>query len=221
MSTRNAVIFGASGGIGRALADHLDALGSTVHRRSRSAGDFDLLDPDSLERVVAELPVEPDLVFVATGALTVDGNRPERALSELDADVLRRAFELNAIGPALLARHLAPRMAPGGRVAFLSARLASIGDNGLGGWTSYRSSKAALNQIVRCAAIEQARRDPDSLWVALHPGTIETELTRPYARGRYTATPAECAAQLVQLMQALEPADSGGFFAYDGQPIPW
>ena len=103
----------------------------------------------------------------------------------------------------------------------LSARIGSIGDNRLGGWVSYRASKAALNQIVRCAAIEAGRMNPNAILVALHPGTVETALTRRYARGRFTATPNTAANQLLDVIDGLTPEDSGGFFDFEGKPIEW
>ena len=133
------------------------------------------------------------------------------------------AFATNAIGPALLFKHFT-RLLPlksRGVFATLSARVGSIGDNRLGGWMSYRASKAALNQIVRCAAIETGRTRPQAVIVALHPGTIETALTERYAHGRYTATPAEAADQMIAVLDGLTPDMSGEFMDYAGEKIPW
>jgi NAD(P)-dependent dehydrogenase (short-subunit alcohol dehydrogenase family) len=160
---------------------------------------------------------------VATGALGIDGVRPERAFKRLDPDVMARAFAINAIGPAMLVKHLAPKLPRDAPCFFaaLSARIGSIGDNGLGGWMSYRAAKAALNQTLRCAALEMKRSHKQSVVVALHPGTIETNLTRDYARGRFTATADAAASQLLDVIEGLSPAQTGTFWDYAGKPIPW
>ena len=144
-------------------------------------------------------------------------------MASIDPQVMARVFAVNALGSALVLKHVSPKLTPSGRSVFatLSARLASIGDNGLGGWTSYRASKAALNQIIRCAAIELSRKRKQSVVVGLHPGTVETDMTRKFARGRYTASADEAAAQLLAVLDGLGPADSGGFFDYDGKTIPF
>ncbi|NJL18651.1 MAG: SDR family oxidoreductase, partial [Nitrospira sp.] len=132
-----------------------------------------------------------DLIFVATGILENDDARPEKSFAELSPEAMARVFAANAVGPALVFKHFAGLLPLKERsvIAVLSARVGSIGDNRLGGWMSYRASKAALNQIVRCAAIELKRTRPEAVALALHPGTIETALTEKYAKGRFTATP--------------------------------
>lgn len=134
-----------------------------------------------------------------------------------------RGFEINAVGGALFLKHFLPLLATDRRAVFatLSARVGSIGDNRLGGWMSYRASKAALNQIVHCAAIENRRRNRKSIIIALHPGTIETPLTDKYARGKYTATRIDAARQLLTICANRTPDDSGGFFDYAGEKIDW
>ncbi len=229
-----AVVFGATGGIGRAVADRLEAdpACSAVVRLTRNSDPaIDLADEASIAaaaRIVREQHGEIGLLFDATGILTVAGadgrpGGPEKTLRQLDPVAMANAFAINAIGPALLLKHFAPLLPRHRRGVFatLSARVGSIGDNRLGGWVSYRASKAALNQIVRVAAIEIARKHPESVVVALHPGTVATELSAPFAGNRDTLTPAESAARLLAAIEKLGPEDSGGFFAYDGQPIPW
>ena len=223
---KTAMIVGSSGAIGAAMADHLEANGCRVIRRSRSADGLDVTDEASIVAAADALRDAgdaPDWILVTSGALTVDGVPPERAFRCLDPEVMARSYAVNAIGPALLFKHLAPLLPRDRPTVFaaLSARLASVGDNGLGGWMSYRASKTALNQILRCGSIEIRRRWPQAVVAGLHPGTIESALSRPYARGRYTASPADAAAQLVKVLDGLTPEDSGGLFAYDGQPIPW
>ena len=208
------------------MARHLESRGCRVLRRSRSIDGLDITRDDSVASAAARLVAAgetPDWILVATGALTVDGTGPERAFKYLDPDVMARSYAINTIGPALVFKHFAhllPRSRPS-VFAALSARLASVGDNHLGGWMSYRASKAALNQVLRCGSIELRRRWPLAVVAGLHPGTVETVLSAPYAHGRFTATPAEAASQLVGVLEGLTPADSGGLFAYDGRPIPW
>ena len=224
-----ALVVGASGGIGGAIADALDANPrcGTVIRLSRShRPGFDIADETAVEMAftdIAESHGALDFIFDATGILEVDGTPPEKALRHLDAETMARAYAVNAIGPALLFKHGANLLSRDGKIIFatLSARVGSIGDNWLGGWLSYRASKAALNQVVRVAAIEIARKRPGAVCVALHPGTIDTALTRAYAKGRTTHTPAEAADNLLRVLDRLTPEQTGGFFAYDGEAIPW
>lgn len=216
-----ALVFGASGGIGSALAEALSEGDLTTLSRSRDG--LDLTDEASIADAAAGLDGEFDLILDATGGLEIGGAAPEKSLAEVDPAAMAAQFALNAIGPALLLKHFAPKLAPDRRAVFatLSARVGSIGDNRLGGWYGYRASKAALNQIVRCAAIEIARRRPKAVVLALHPGTVETGLTARYLGRHRAVAPAEAAANLLAVISALGPADSGGFFAWDGTAIPW
>ena len=217
-----ALVVGASGGIGAALAAGLRARGVATQDLSRRDNGLDLADEASIVAAAASLDVPPRLVLVATGLLHADGIAPEKNLAALDPVRLARSFAINAIGPALLAKHLLPRMPREGRSVFavLSARVGSIADNRLGGWYGYRASKAALNQLVRTAAIEQTRRAPESIVVALHPGTVATGLSAPFrGQAERVFTPSEAAARLLDVVAALEASDSGGFFAWDGTPI--
>ncbi len=223
-----ALVIGASGGLGGALAQALRARRppETVLMLSRRDDGLDITDEQSVVAAVGGLlpaGVRLDTVIDATGILDVDGERPEKAFKEVRAEHMARSFAVNALGPALLLKHLVPQLAADNRAVFvsLSARIGSIGDNRLGGWVSYRASKAALNQILRCAAIEAGRSHPDVIIAALHPGTVETALTRRYARGRYTATPEVAAGQLLDVIDTLSPEDSGGFFDFEGKPIEW
>ena len=224
MGAVRVLIIGASGGIGSALATSFEQAGSEVTTLSRQADQFELTDEASIAAAASKLAGRSfDRIVVATGALTIDGVPPETSFSRLDPDIMARSFAINASGPAMVIKHFAPmlpRKSPS-VLAVLSARLASIGDNRLGGWMSYRASKAALNQVLRCAAVEYARKRPQAVLLALHPGTIPTALTAPYARGRYTASPEQSAAQLISVMAGCSTADTGGFFAYDGSAISW
>ena len=225
---KNALVIGSSGGIGGAVRDALDAddhVGRVV-ALSRSETGLDITDEQSVRQAAIQLQElgEPlDLIFDATGSLEAAGASPEKSFRDLSHEAMATAFAVNAAGPAMLIKHFAPLLRRKERVVFatLSARVGSIEDNRLGGWMSYRASKAALNQLIKCASIEFARQNPEAVFVALHPGTIETALSRPYARGRFTAAPAEAAAQLLSVIETLTPEQSGGFFDYAGAPICW
>lgn len=217
-----ALVIGASGGIGAALVAALRQQGAEVTTLSRRDDGFDLTDPDSIAAALLGLDGPFDTVLVATGLLAPQGRRPEKALSEIDAAAMAEMMAVNAIGPALILRalpRLLPRSGPA-RVGILTARVGSIGDNRLGGWYSYRAAKAAANQIVHTAAIEIARKRPDTVVVALHPGTVETGFTRAYP-GHAKVAPDVAAANLLGVLDGLGPADSGGFFDWAGAPVPW
>lgn len=213
------VIIGASGGIGGALAEALAEEDATVLRFSRP--ELDITDEASVARAAATAG-SPELVIVATGLLHEGERGPEKALRDLDPEWLARQYAVNAIGPALVAKHFLPVMPRTGRsvLAMLSARVGSISDNRLGGWYGYRASKAALNQLVRTLAIEDKRRNERGIVVALHPGTVDTKLSKPFQQsGRDLFEPGRAAVQLLDLIDGLKPQDSGKLFAWDGAEI--
>ena len=230
-----AVVIGASGGIGRALVEELCARNLDVIAASRRVRPdlivqqlaLDILDEGTIAAAADALREGPSItqVFVATGLLHADGLAPERRNSSLCPADMLRLYAVNAIGPALVAKHFLPLLPRRGRSVFaaLSARVGSIGDNRLGGWHAYRASKAALNQLIRTMAIELARSRPEAILVGLHPGTVDTDLSRPF-QGRVASenlfTPRHAASRLVDVCDALRPADTGGVFAWDGQRIP-
>ncbi|MBN8294025.1 SDR family NAD(P)-dependent oxidoreductase [Rhodobacter sp. NTK016B] len=216
-----ALIIGASGGIGAALGRALDARGVSVTGLSRRDDGLDVTDAASVERVLGALEPGFDTVIVASGILAPEGARPEKSLSEIDADVMARVMAVNAIGPALLLRALPRLLAKGPcKVGVLTARVGSIGDNAMGGWYAYRASKAAANQIVHTAAIEIARKRKEAVVVALHPGTVETAFTAGYP-GHRKVTPDQAAANLLSVLEELGPADNGGFFDWAGKAVAW
>lgn len=217
-----ALILGDSGGIGAALAAALRVEGWTVTGLSRRDG-LDLTQEGSVARAAATLADRRfQLILNATGALQIGGAAPEKSLAAIDPAVMAGQFALNATGVALAVKHFSPLLADGRAVfASLSARLGSIGDNRLGGWISYRASKAAQNQILRTASIELARTQPGSIIVALHPGTVRTSLTEAWSASRKTVSPEEAAAGLLAVIGGLTTEDNGGFFDATGKPIPW
>ncbi len=238
-----AVVIGG-GGIGSALAERIVASGrfdrvvltsrsGTPRRKSASLAQMrslDLLDESSLEDLAAwilETGKSLRLVICATGILHHGEDiRPERRLEDISPEQLARVFAVNAFGPLLVAKHLAPLLPRRERSVFaaISARVGSIGDNRLGGWYAYRASKAALNQFLRCVAVELRRRVPAAIVAALHPGTVDTALSRPFQSGvpeRQLFSTDQSAARLLEVIDGLESGDSGGFFAWDGSPIPW
>ncbi len=216
------LIIGASGGIGAALCHALQPRGEVVGL-SRATHGFDVTDEASILRATAALDGTFDLIIVASGALDIGGNRPEKSLRALDPQAMAQQFAVNAIGPALVLKHtlrLMPRDRTA-RFAALSARVGSIGDNALGGWYSYRAAKAALNQLMHTAAIEVARSHPLAVVSLLHPGTVATGFTKDYVANRVTVTPDQSAANLLAVIDAQTPADSGGFFDATGARILW
>lgn len=212
-------IIGASGGIGRALADALEEEGAVVRRFSRP--ELDLLDEATVAAAAAAAGA-PELVIVATGILHDGNDGPEKSIAALDPAWLARQYAINTIGPALVAKHFLSVMPKQGRsvLAFLSARVGSISDNRLGGWYGYRASKAALNQLIRTLAIEDKRRNERGIVVGLHPGTVDTRLSKPFQQaGRDLFKPDRAAVQLLDVIDGLKPQDSGRLFAWDGVEI--
>ena len=223
-----ALIIGASGAIGNAFVHHLqdDPACIEVVEIARSIdADFDLEDPDSIQRTSAKLANQGPfhLIIDATGALTIDGNGPEKALARLDGQALQRSFAINAIGPALLLKHLAPLLGNGDAIyAKLSARVGSISDNKKGGWYGYRAAKAALNMLLQTAAIELQRRNPQLRVVALQPGTVRSKLSQPFEAGvPQLLAPEESVTGMMQAMLSLPTKSGAHFIDYRGTDIPW
>ncbi len=231
-----ALVIGANGGIGAALvatlavSDRYDRVIAAARSEPSSLPGnveycpIDIADPASIEAAATEIDAPLTRVIVATGILHDEDGGPERSLRDLDADRLAHLFAINTIGPALALRHFAPLLAKDqpSTIACISARVGSISDNRLGGWYGYRASKAALNQIVRTAAIELARSRPQAVCVALHPGTVDTGLSKPFQRGvpaEKLFTSAYSAERLLTVLDTLTPAQSGRIFAWDGAEI--
>lgn len=226
------VVLGGTGGIGSALVTALQARGETAVALGRHTHlVLDYADPSSVAacaagvgQQLADTGLPLSRLIVATGVLHEGAVQPERSWAHLDSAVLQRVFLVNTIGPALVMRHFLPLLPRQGRcvAAFLSARVGSIGDNALGGWYGYRASKAALNQLVHTAAIELARRNREALCVALHPGTVDTPLSQPFAKnGLQVRPPSVAADELLQVIDHLPAGSSGGFFDHNGLNIAW
>lgn len=235
-------VVGSSGGIGSAFLAALESAPSVacVTALSRAAFsprspkthwlEIDLEQEDSIAAAAEAMRDACDelhLVIIATGLLH-DGARmqPEKSWRSLEVANLQRAFAVNAIGPALVAKHFLPMLARDRKTAFaaLSARVGSIEDNRLGGWHAYRASKAALNMLIRNLAVELSRRNGQAFCVGLHPGTVDTGLSKPFQANvpaDRLFTPTAAALQLLAVLDRLSPGDSGSLFAWDGQRIPF
>ena len=233
-----ALVIGAGGGLGAALvaqlssaAGGLGTFASVLALGRRSVPAIDYGNEASLKGAAdwvaarcAEQQLELRLLVVASGFLHGPEGQPERSFTQLDAGYLSRVFQVNAIGPALVMKHFLPLLPRQGRcvAAFVSARVGSIGDNSLGGWYGYRASKAALNQLVKTASIEMTRRNRQSVCVALHPGTVDTALSQPFAKTGLKVRPAEEAAgDLLTVLGGLMPGDTGCLVDYKGLTLPF
>ncbi|MFT5534740.1 MAG: NAD(P)-dependent dehydrogenase (short-subunit alcohol dehydrogenase family) [Burkholderiaceae bacterium] len=243
-----ALVVGASGGIGLALTaqllahPHIGHVTAAARHATDSAGlaelkakhptrltitSADITDSVSLQSLAASLP-EPvlHLVINATGLLHGPELSPEKSLSAITGDNLQQVFAVNAFGPILLAQAMLPLMRHNTSAVFasLSARVGSIGDNNLGGWYAYRAAKAAQNQLLKTAAIECRRTHPQLSIQLLHPGTVDSALSRPFQRGVPEGKlfdPARAAAQLLAVIATATPGNSGRFVAWDGTEVPW
>ena len=222
-----AVVVGGSGGIGAAMVQFLRddprcAQVEALHRSADIAVDF--ADERSIADAASTLATGGacHLIVNAAGVLHTADFMPEKRLADLNVAQMLETFRVNTFGPALLLRHFTPLLAAERSVmAFVSAKVGSIGDNRLGGWYSYRASKAALNMLVKTAAIELARTRSGAIVVALHPGTVDTPLSRPF-RGAEIGRPAgTAAAEMLKVLDGLQPDDSGCFVAWDGTRLPW
>ncbi len=225
-----AVVIGATGGLGTAFVECLandPNCKRVVGLGRQSTPPVDLLDEASIEHAATWLrdqATEWDLILDATGILTINGHGPEKRLRDLEPAIMARAFAINAIGPALLFKHLSPLLPRGrkGLLATLSARVGSIEDNHLGGWVSYRASKAGLNQIVRTAALELRFSHRHAVVAALQPGTVATRLSEPYrSRAPEVLEPVDSARQMLAVLDRLGTGDSGSFHDFEGRRLPF
>lgn len=227
-----AIVIGSSGGIGSALVRGLTARGFGVTSLSRSGdagegdGALDLARESTIEAAATRLREDAPFaaILVSTGLLHDSGVTPEKSLRDLDQASLMRLFAVNAVGPALVAKHFVPLLPRQGRCVFavLSARVGSIGDNRLGGWYGYRASKAALNMIIKTLAIELSRTRPEAICVGLHPGTVDTGLSKPFQKGVPAGrllSAEESASHLLNVISQLTSQQTGRCLAWDGTEI--
>ena len=241
-SDLNVAVIGSSGGLGSAFTEQLldSPSVSKVFTLSRqmlpsahikqTAIYLDLEKSESIEaaaNTVQQFVGTLNLVIMATGILH-DGPdmQPERSLDSITPYTLERAYRINAIGPALVAKYFLPLLVKNQKSAFvaLTARVGSISDNRLGGWHAYRASKAALNMLIRTFSVELGRRNPSAVCVGLHPGTVDTQLSRPFQRNvpkGSLKSASESARHLIVVLESLSPKESGGIFAWDGSAIPY
>jgi len=226
-----ALVIGSSGSIGSAFVQALEAdercAGLVGLSRNRPPH-FHLEDEASIAAAAQWARTALDqsgfaLIVDATGALTIDGQGPEKRLSQVSAQGLRRAFEINAIGRALVLKHFIPLLPPKGRAIFavLSARVGSISDNHLGGWYGYRASKAAGNMLLQTAAIESYRTRPEAVFAALQPGTVISKLSAPFQAGHATLAAQDSVAGMLTALDGLAARPQAWFIDYQGQPIDW
>ena len=234
-STPNlALVIGSNGGLGAALLSQLESdtrYAQTVglSRSTQVSVNYD--DEASIAKAaeyIADLcktsGLQLRLLVVATGFLHGEQGQPERSFTNLDATYLSRVFQINTLGPALVMKHFLPLLPKTGRcvAGFISAKVGSISDNALGGWYGYRASKAALNQLVKTASIEMTRRNKDSVCVSLHPGTVATALSKPFAKTGLNVRPAsEAASDLLAVLEGISVLDTGCLVDYLGQKLPF
>ncbi len=237
---KNIAIFGANGTIGQALIDKLNTEhpSASIYTFSRQTTPdiilkqsvqhniVDYTNEDSLKQAADSLPktVTFDLIIVATGILHSDSVQPEKSYKQMDVQKFETLFAANTITPAMIAKHFIPKLNKSDIAVFaaLSARIGSISDNKLGGWHAYRASKAALNMIIKNIAVETQLRSKQSIIVGLHPGTVDSPLSKPFQKNipsKNLFEPKTSADYLYNVIKQLNPEDSGKCFAWDGSII--
>jgi NAD(P)-dependent dehydrogenase (short-subunit alcohol dehydrogenase family) len=223
-----ALVIGSTGAIGGAFIEALEGMRGCdrVIGLSRSSTPSLVLEDESsiASAAMAVAPSGPfHLIVDATGALTIDGQGPEKRLAQVTSALLARAFQVNAIGRALVLKSFVPLLASKERSIFavLSARVGSIEDNQLGGWYGYRASKAAGNMLLQTTAIESHRTRPCAVFAALQPGTVVSKLSSPFSSGHQTLTPHESVSGLLNALDSLEAGPRARFIDYKGESIPW
>ena len=219
-----ALVFGASGGIGQAFSRFLeDKLGSeNVVNVSRSFDGFEISDEEKIFKLSESIEGSFNLIINAIGVLQTTEEGPEKTINVVKQKSMIDMMTINAIGPALLLKNFSKKLDKTKFSVFvnLSARVGSITDNRLGGWISYRSSKAALNQIIKTSSIEINRRNKNAICVGLHPGTVKTSFTEKFQNTTETISPDESVKMMMNVVENLSVDDNGYCFAYDGKVIP-
>ena len=222
-----ALVIGSSGTIGSAFVELLEndpaCLGVMgIHRNSTSPIDYqDLSTIESAAKALSdEAPFQ--LIINTIGILHSADWMPEKKLGDLNAEQLQMLMQINAIGPGLTIKYFSKLLDPTNSVmATLSAKVGSIEDNRLGGWYSYRASKAALNMLIKTASIEFARTKPNTALVAVHPGTVNSHLSKPFKGEQIGRPPLDAAQDMLNVLLSLNKEDSGTFISYSGEQLPW
>ena len=219
-----ALVFGASGGIGQAFSRFLESkLGSeNVVKISRSFDGFEISDEEKIFKLSESIEGSFNLIINATGVLQTTEEGPEKTINVVKQKSMIDMMTINAIGPALLLKNFSKKLDKTKFSVFvnLSARVGSITDIRLGGWISYRSSKAALNQIIKTSSIEINRRNKNAICVGLHPGTVKTSFTEKFQNTTETISPDESVKMMMNVVENLSVDDNGYCLAYDGKVIP-
>ena len=236
---KNVAVIGSSGAIGNAVSKILldDESVESVYTFSRSISPntsdkenkiyIDIENEESIKDAVKKIPqdIKFDLIFVATGILHNDNDVfPEKSIRDISAERFKKVLMINTVGPALVGKYFIPFLNKQNKnvFAFLSARVGSISDNKLGGWYSYRASKTALNQIVKNFSIEIKRSNPNSIFIGLQPGTVKSNLSKPFEKNVQSEnlfTPDYSAAKLLEVIDAVTSDDSGKLYAWNGEEI--
>ncbi len=222
-----ALVIGSSGTIGGAFVELLKNTPSCsevigIHRQSEYRIDYQNLD--SIESCATALTHKGPfhLIINTIGVLHSNNWMPEKRLDDINAEQLAELMKINAIGPALTIRYFSKLLDPKGSIMVtLSAKVGSIEDNRLGGWYSYRASKAALNMLIKTASIEWARTKPNATLIAMHPGTVNSELSKPFRGEQIGRSAKEATADMFQVIENLKNEDSGSFISYSGEKLPW
>ena len=232
-------VIGSSGAIGNAISNRLleDDSVETIYKFSRSQKSegnqkeknffIDIEDENSIKKSTENIPedIKFDMIFVATGILHNDDDIfPEKSIKDINADKLKRVLSINTIGPTLVGKYFISYLNNKNKsiFAFLSARVGSISENKLGGWYSYRSSKTALNQIIKNFSIEVKRTNPNAIFVGLQPGTVSSFLSKPFeknVKSENLFTPDFSASKLLEVINNLESKDTGKLIAWNGEEI--
>jgi NAD(P)-dependent dehydrogenase (short-subunit alcohol dehydrogenase family) len=222
-----ALIIGSTGTIGSAFMELLQDKSTckeVMGLSRQSPHPIDYQNPDSIE-IAAKSLVDTgpfQLIINTIGVLHTDHWMPEKRLDDLNSDQLMELMKINAIGPALTIRHFSKLLDPNNSVMVtLSAKVGSIEDNRLGGWYSYRASKAALNMLIKTASIELARSKPNTALIALHPGTVNSRLSKPFRGEQIGRPPLDAVSDMLQVIESLNKEDSGSFISYSGERLPW
>jgi NAD(P)-dependent dehydrogenase (short-subunit alcohol dehydrogenase family) len=222
-----ALVIGSSGGIGQAFIDQLKSdpdCEKVIGISRQSSIPLHLENENSIAQAAQSLKEQGpfDLILVSTGILHSPSISPEKKLGDLNLNQLQAVFQINTFGPALILRYFTPLLSKNhSAMVLLSAKVGSIEDNRLGGWYSYRASKAALNMLIKTAAIETARTNPNASFIALHPGTVNTGLSEPFGGQAKGQAPDEAAIKMLNAIDQCTPNTQASFLAYDGQILPW